>query len=163
MSIRRLESTDERSAFSCGLPALDSFLKRYALQNQKKYVSVTYVKIDARDGTIGAFATVAAGSLKVDLPSLPDYPKPILRLARIAVHRGGQSQGAGKDLLRHVFVLARRMADEIGCVGVCVDPKPGATSYYKQFGFVDLNVVDSPVPTMFLALSQIPVSGSASR
>jgi hypothetical protein len=53
------------------------------------------------------------------------------------------------------------MARDYGCVGVAVDAKPDAVDFYKQYGFVSLDVVEGqsdarPAPTpMFLAIRPI--------
>ena len=64
--------------------------------------------------------------------------------------------------MKTVFVLAQRMAKEVGCVGVLVDAKVSAVRYYEQFGFEPLQAIqgglgDRPQPVvMFLELGAIP-------
>jgi len=60
---------------------------------------------------------------------LPRYPLPVLRLARLAVAVTAQQRGVGSALLRHVFLLALRMAEELGCVGILVDAKSDAVEW----------------------------------
>lgn len=54
------------------------------------------------------------------------------------------------------------MADDMGCIGVLVDAKPGAVSYNAKLGFRELEhtrgaLGDRPQPTpMFLELAAIP-------
>jgi len=92
---------------------------------------------------------------------LPQYPLPVLRLARLAVDRSAQGKGVGGALLRAVFVLAREMAGRVGCVGVVVDAKPEAIGFYERYGFTKLDVHqgqlgDRPEPApMFLSLGRI--------
>jgi predicted N-acetyltransferase YhbS len=121
------------------------------------------------------FATVSGAHLEVgELPpalrrKLPAYPLPVLRLARLAVAEEAQGQGVGRVLLRAVFALAWRMADEFGCVGVAVDAKPEAVSFYDRLGFRALAhakgaLGDRPEPTaMFLELGAIPKPTAGSR
>ncbi len=96
---------------------------------------------------VAGYATVAPGHIEIEsLPAarrkrFPEYPLPILRLARLAVDRLFQGQGLGKQLLRFVLNLALQMAGNFGCVGVVVDAKPEAVSFYRQFGFIALDVV----------------------
>jgi predicted acetyltransferase len=60
--------------------------------------------------------------------------------------------------------LARRTAEEIGCIGVVVDAKPDAQAFYRRYGFEPFGVLegallDRPEPTpMFLPVSAIPAS-----
>ncbi|HEY0866406.1 MAG TPA: GNAT family N-acetyltransferase [Fimbriimonas sp.] len=138
---RALRSADDRSALRSGDEALDRFFHRYAGQNQfRHHLGVTYVAEEG--GRIFAYATVAPRHLEIDdLPEkvrrrLPRYPVPVRGLARLAVGQGAQASGLGRELLRFVFGLAVRMADEVGCAGVVVDAKPGAIEFYAKYGFV---------------------------
>ncbi|HXU06761.1 MAG TPA: GNAT family N-acetyltransferase [Polyangia bacterium] len=94
----------------------------------------TYVA--ERGGRIAGYAVTAACIDIVDLP--PEdrlrypYPAPVLSLARLATYERDRGQGIGGMLLAHVFVLAAKMADELGCVGVVVDSKAGALSFYEK-------------------------------
>ena len=167
--VRKLRPDDDRSAFQSGDPDLDRFFKRYAGQNQfKHYIGTTYVAVDG-DQLVG-FATVSAAQVEVrDLPPmkqgrLPRYPLPVLRLARLAVDERAQGRGIGLTLLKAVFMLARAMAGDFGCVGVVVDAKPQAVAFYARYGFMALDVVqgqlkDRPEPIpMFLEIGAIPAT-----
>jgi GNAT superfamily N-acetyltransferase len=167
LEIRRLLQEDDRSGFRSGQVDLDRFFQRYAGQNQfRHHIGTTYVAVDA--GTIVGFATVTPSEIAVaeHPPSrrkkLPQYPLPVLRLARLAVDERAQGRGVGSTLLRAIFVLAHRMADEFGCVGVVVDAKPEAVPFYEKLGFIDLgaragHLGDRPEPRpMFLELGAIP-------
>lgn len=165
--IRRLEPGDDRDRFCSGHPDLDRFFHRFAGQNQfRHHVGVTYIAVE-EDAILG-FVTVSPSEIEIDaLPAdrrrrLPRYPLPVLRLARLAVAENAQDRGVGHALLRFALTLARWMADEIGCVGVVVDAKPEAQTFYRRYGFESVSTVegvllDRPEPTpMFLPLSAIP-------
>jgi len=167
LEIRRLLQEDDRSGFRSGNVDLDRFFQRYAGQNQfRHHIGTTYVAVD--DGIIVGFATVTPSEIAVaELPvprrkKLPQYPLPVLRLARLAVDERAQGRGVGSTLLRAVLVLAHRMADEFGCLGVVVDAKPEAVPFYENLGFIDLGaragqLGDRPEPRpMFLELGAIP-------
>jgi GNAT superfamily N-acetyltransferase len=166
MEIRALRETDDRSRFQSGAPELDRFLRQFAGQNQfKHHIGVTYVAVD--NLRILGFATIAPGHIEVeDLPlsarkKLPQYPLPVIRLARLAVDEAARGQGLGAQLLRFVLMLAVRMAGESGCVGVVVDAKPDAIDFYLRYGFVAIQAVEGlsdarPQPaTMFLSIRAI--------
>lgn len=168
VTIRRLEPSDDRSQFRSGSIELDRFFSRFAGQNQfRHHIGVTYVAVDER-GAIAGFATVSASELVAASLSerqrkrLPAYPLPVLRLARLAVDQSRQGQGIGSALLRAVFVLAHRMAADLGCLGVVVDAKPEAAAFYERLGFIRLAVEsgelgERPAPTpMFLEIGAIP-------
>jgi len=167
VEVRRLLPADDRDGFSSGDPDLDRFFQRYAGQNQfKHHIGTTYVAVE--DGTIVGFVTVSAAHIEVaQLQAsrrrrLPSYPLPVLRLARLAVDKRAQGRGLGLLLLKAVFLLARRMAADFGCVGVVVDAKPEAVTFYERYGFEAMEVLqghlgDRPEPTpMFLELGAIP-------
>ncbi len=169
MEIRRLREQDDRSQFRSGDDDLDRFFHRFAGQNQfRHYVGVTYVAVE--NERILGFVTITAGQVEGDdLPAalhrkLPDYPLPILRLARLAVDEGARGRGLGKQLLRFAVGLALSMAREYGCVGIIVDAKHGAKEFYAKYGFVELIAVEGasdtrPSPTpMFLAMRAITTS-----
>lgn len=172
MEIRALTERDDRAHFRSGDDELDRFFHRFAGQNQfRHFIGVTYVAVD---GTrIVGFATVAPGHVEIDrLPisarkGLPIYPIPVLRLARLAVDESGQGSGVGGALLRFVFGLAIRMAGDVGCVGVVVDAKAGAVSFYAKYGFVEIEALKGgsdarPQPTlMFLSVATLRRSGES--
>jgi GNAT superfamily N-acetyltransferase len=166
MEIRALRESDDRSRFQSGDPDLDRFFRQFAGQNQfKHHIGVTYVAVD--DRRILGFATIAPGHIEIeDLPptarkKLPQYPLPIVRLARLAVDESARGQGLGAQLLRFVLMLAIRMASEFGCVGVVVDAKPDAVDFYVKYGFIAIHAVEGlsdarPQPaTMFLSIRAI--------
>jgi len=167
VTIRRLEPGGDRDRFCSGHPDLDRFFHRFAGQNQfRHHVGVTYIAVE--DDAILGFVTVSPSEIEIDaLPAdrrrrLPRYPLPTLRLARLAVAQSAQGRGIGQAVLRFALTLARRMADEIGCVGVVVDAKPEAQTFYLRYGFESMSAIegvllDRPEPTpMFLPLSAIP-------
>ena len=166
MEILALRESDDRSRFHSGDVDLDRFFHKFAGQNQfRHHVGVTYVAIV--DDRVLGFATVVPGHVEIDeLPAatrrqLPRYPLPVLRLGRLAVDQSAQGQGLGAQLLRFVLQLAVRMAGDYGCVGVLVDAKPDAVSFYTKYGFAAVEAVEGqsdarPAPkAMFLGIRAI--------
>jgi GNAT superfamily N-acetyltransferase len=166
--IRLLRESDERSGFSCGDPALDTWFQRHAGPNQfELHLAASYVAV--LNEHIAGFAAVAPGSLeRRHLPTarmrrrLPDYPLPILRLARLGVAQAAQRAGIGHQLLRHVFLLALTQRDVVGCLGVVTDAKPNAVAFYEKFGFIQLDVregrLHGDATPMFLDIHTIAVA-----
>lgn len=172
VAVRKLRPDDDRSGFRSGEPELDRFFAHYAGQNQfRHHLGTTYVAVSTT-GRILGFATVTASelapralaSVRARRPS--GYRLPVLRLARLAVDEREKGRGVGALLLRAVFDLAGRMADDLGCVGVVVDAKPGAVAFHAKLGFVPLDVEggelgDRPSPQpMFLELTQLGAASS---
>ena len=165
VELRILRAEDDRHAFRSGDEALDLYFHRYAGQNQfRHHIGVTYVAVE--DGRLLGFATVSAATLDADdLPGgrkMPPYPLPALRVARLGVAEAEQGRGLGLALLRFCIELAEKMRDELGCVGVVVDAKPGAVEFYRRLGFFQVEAEKGsaaliPRPTMtFLPLAAVP-------
>ena len=167
VEFRRLESSDDRSEFTCGNIDLDRFFQRFAGLNQfRHHIGTTYVALES-DRIVG-FVTVSPSQIEVEeLPAktrkrLPRYPLPVLRLARLGVHVDAQGRGIGLQLLRLTLTLARQMSHDLGCIGVVVDAKPDAIAFYRKYGFEELDTIsgqlgDRPEPLpMFLPIGSIP-------
>src|SRR4051812_32665110 len=92
--IEALERRHKRDRFSCGVPALDEVLKRYALQNQRDNLSRTFVLTDDASHVVGYYTVAASSVGRETVPDqfrLPKYPIPTVLLARLAVdecHKG---------------------------------------------------------------------------
>ena len=170
MNIRLLRGEDDRTGFRSGDVDLDRFFLRYAGQNQfRHHIGSTYVAL--HEGRIVGFATVAPSVITAAaLPTskkkkLPQYPLPVLRLARLAVDEASRGAGVGSDLLRFVLILVQRLASDYGCVGLVVDAKASSVGFYGKLGFVALELVagelgDRPLPqAMFVELGAIPDPG----
>lgn len=147
MEIRALRESDDRMSFRSGDVDIDRFFWKYASQNQfRHHIGTTYVALEGTQ--IAGYATIAPGHIEIEglamrlRKKLPRYPLPILRLARLAVDQSVQGQGISRELLRFVFKLALRMADEFGCIGIVVDAKLGAVEFYQRFGFFPLEIVE---------------------
>ena len=116
------------------------------------------------------FVTVSSGEMIAEKMTknlhrrLPAYPLPILRLARLAVGERFQGHGIGRLLLRAMLELALEMRGRVGCIGVIVDAKSDAVSFYSSLGFKTIDLVsgalgDRPEPiAMFLPIGQIAVA-----
>ena len=174
MEIRLLRESDDRSRFRSGDIDLDRFLQRYAAQNQfRHHIGTTYLAVQTE--WILGYVTVAPGHLEIDdLPAplrrkLPSYPLPVPRIGRLAVHESVRGQGVGKLLLRFALQLAVRLGQEYGCVGVVVDAKPDAVTFYQKLGFMPLEVLEGesearPAPTtLFLPIREIEAAGKRDR
>jgi GNAT superfamily N-acetyltransferase len=168
--VRLLQPADDRSAFSCGDPDYDDFLRKYAGQNQFVHrVGNTVVAVE--DEHVLGYATFAVGEVAVDaLPDaaahrLPRYPCPVVRLARLAVDSRYQGRGIGSYLVSEVLAVGLRIRNEAGCVAVVVDAMTARQGFYAALGFKPMRVVQGrprvagTVP-MFLMLSNVEVADS---
>ena len=148
-----LTAEHDASTFACGEPALNRFIKKYALANQENEISRTYVT--TREGHVVGYYTLAFGSVSHDEATdkikadLPLYPIPIILLARLAVDVREKGKGLGKGLLRDAVLRTLQAADIAGLRAMLTHAKnEEAKSFYEKFGFEE-----SPIHPLHLMLS----------
>jgi len=147
-NIEPLSSDHDRRAFSCGVAALDEYLRRYARQHAATNVSRTYVAADGAE-ILGFYSLAMSAIRKDNLPAkfatrFPNFPLPVARLARLAVAMRHQRQGLGELLLADALQRCLRLSAEIGMIGVIVDAKDErARGWYERYEFERLP--DSPL------------------
>jgi GNAT superfamily N-acetyltransferase len=139
-AIERLTRDHDSSAFDCGKPSLDDWLKRYAFANQQNDSARTYAAV--RAGKVVGYYSLTAGSvLKEASPSrvakgLAAHPIGVILLARLAVDRSEQGSGLGKALLVDALTRSAAAADEIGARAILVHAiDDDAILFYRKFGF----------------------------
>ena len=139
-AVRKLTATDQVDAFDCGQVALNEFLQRYALVNQKANSSQTYVCC-WRDVVVG-FYSLAVGSVEPKaapsrvMKGLARHPVPVMILARLAVDRDHQRKGLGQALLRDALLRTAQVADIAGIRCLLVHAKDDAARrWYESWEF----------------------------
>jgi GNAT superfamily N-acetyltransferase len=152
-----LTKDHDRNSFDCGVPALNDYLKKYALQNQKKYAARTYVA--TRGNRIVGYYSLAYGSVSLEeapqsvKSGLPRHPIPVILLARLAVDSTEQRRGLGPALLKDALLRTIQAAEIAGLRAMLVHAKDdSAKRFYEKFGFEP-----SPIDAyhLFLRLSDI--------
>ncbi len=146
----------ERSSFRCGVEALDRYLLRQALQDQKRRISTCFVALDG-DAPAGYYTLSAAALPLSELPvelgkRLPRYPLlPAVRLGRLAVDQRHRGLGLGAALLADA--LSRSLVADIAAYAMLVDAKDeAAAAFYRHHGFMPFT--DRPL-TLFLPLASV--------
>lgn len=136
----KLQTEHDVSAFDCGEPVLNDWLRRRALQNQQSGASSTYVILD--ETRVVGYYSLAAGSVARETApgrirrNVPD-PVPVVVLGRLAVDRVFQGQGFGRALLRDAVLRTLQAADIIGIRAILVHAlSERAKRFYEQCGFV---------------------------
>ena len=152
-----LTKDHERNAFDCGVPALNEYLKKFALQNQNKHAARTYVA--TRANRIVGYYSLAYGSVSLEeapqtvKSGLPRHPIPVILLARLAVESTEQGSGLGTALLKDALLRTIQAAEIAGLRAMLVHAKDdSAKRFYEKFGFEP-----SPIDAyhLFLRLSDI--------
>jgi GNAT superfamily N-acetyltransferase len=136
-----LSAAHDVSAFSCGKPALDRWLKERALSNQQRGFTVVMV---VREGArvIGFYglaptavvANLAPRSIRTGQP--PD-PMPCLLLGQLATDSAWAGKGLGSALLTHALercVEAARLVGGRALLVHAVDAE--AAAFWRRRGFL---------------------------
>ena len=139
-AIEPLASHHDRRTFSCGVEALDLYLRRFARQHSDANISRTYVAVNG--STVRGFYSLAmSGIRRNNLPEkyqtrFPNFPLPVARLARLAVDLSHQRHGLGELLLSDALQRCLQISASIGMLGVIVDAKDeNARTWYERYEF----------------------------
>lgn len=120
-----LKADHNLSAFACGEPALDDWLRQRALKNESRY-SRTWVVCEGR--TVVAYYCLSAGAVeRAAAPgklrrNAPDAI-PVSILGRLAVTRTHAGRGLGADLLADALRRIAAASTSIGLAAVLVQAK----------------------------------------
>lgn len=137
-----LNADHELSSFDCGSVALNRFLQRHALNNQRNQSARTYVALRGESRVVG-FYTLAAASAEFDAAptriakGLARHSIPLTLLARLAVDLTEQGASLGTGLLKGAlqrFIQAQDIIDARAIVVHAKDER--ASGFYRQFGFI---------------------------
>jgi GNAT superfamily N-acetyltransferase len=138
--VHKLSIADGVESFDCGHVALNEFLQRFALVNQRSNSSQTYASCNA--GQVAGFYSLAVGSVEPShsaprvIKGIPRHPVPVMILARLAIDQRYQRQGLGKALLKNALLRTVHAADIAGIRALLVHAKDEeARNWYRQWGF----------------------------
>jgi hypothetical protein len=138
--VRRLAGADAVESFDCGQPALNQFLRRFALINQKSNSAQTCVC--CHTGVVVGFCSLAVGSVEPAtaaprvVKGIPQRPVPVMILARLAVDLEHQGVGLGKALLKDALKRTAQAADIAGIRALLVHAKDDAArQWYLNWEF----------------------------
>ena len=140
LRIEPLQASHALDGFDCGEEALNRFLLRFALVNQRAQASRTYLALHG-DAVLG-FHTLVVGAVSPEQAperirkGLANHPIPVMVLARLAVARSHQGQGLGAGLLKDAIGRTLAAAAIAGIRAMVVHAKDQqARGFYEHFGF----------------------------
>ena len=142
--MQRLAAGHRRNAFDCGVPALNTYLLRFARQDMERDVAVAYVAVpDDQSEQIAGYYTLAASGVRLpDLPAafvrkLPRYPLvPVTLIGRLAISLEHRGQGLGEWLLLDALQRSLDASASVASAAVMVDAKDDASAaFYARYGF----------------------------
>lgn len=155
-----LGSEHDRSAFDCGEPALDDYLRRRATQDVRRRVARAFVAVDKATGALAGYYTLSAASFsRQQLPEavarrLPHYPVPAAILGRLAVDKRYQGRGLGELMLADAIKRVLHASEAVAVHAIVVDAtNDRAKTFYERYGFIAL--VDTP-QRLYLPLEAAP-------
>ncbi len=144
------------SAFDSGVPELDTWLKRRALQHEASGASRTYV-VSAGERVVGYYALATGAVAQQEAPgkvrrNMPE-PIPVMVIGRLAVDRVYQGKGLGSALLKDALLRTLNVASIVGIRAVLLHAiSEDAKRFYEKAGFSPSSV--DPM-TMMITLADV--------
>ncbi len=141
MLVLPLNDGHDRKGFDCGDAELNAWFAQVARQHKEKGVSSTFVAVaeDASADVLGFYALSLAELVNSDLPA--QYQKrlpvkvPVFRPGRLATAKNHERKGIGEYMLFDAIDRVARIAKDVGGIGLVVNAKPSAVSFYNRYGF----------------------------
>lgn len=146
-----LTADHDLSAFDCGEPALDDWLRHRALNNESRFLR-TYVVCE--DNRVVAYVCISAGA--VERAAAPGQLRryapdaiPVSVIGRLAVNRDHAGKGLGADLLADALRRIALASQSIGIGAVLVHAKDDAA---KRFYMRCAEFIEYPEDSRILFL-----------
>ena len=161
--VEPLAERHDRSRFSCGVEALDRYLRSQAGQDSRRRVASPYVLVRRVDDDIAGYYTLSNAAMDMkELPDelakkLPRYRQiPATLMGRLAVDLNSRGRGLGELLLSDALRRALRGSETSAAFAVVVEAKgDAAVRFYEKFGFVP---VIGQTHRLFLPMKTIATS-----
>lgn len=144
--IEPLGKQHDRAAFTCGIPALDDYIKTKATQDDRRDAAKAYVALAHGTGLVVGYYTLS--NTGIDLSTIPEaevarlarYPivgsTLVGRLARDLTEKG---KGLGEFLLMDALYRSLELSRQIASAAVVVEAKDhDAVTFYRRYGFTQL-------------------------
>lgn len=160
-----LTAAHDVSAFGCGKPSLDHWLKTRALSNQEKGFTAVLVVHDA-GRVVGFYGLAPTAVVPSVLPrsirtGQPPDPVPCLLLGQLATDLGWTGRGVGTGLLKHALERCVHAATLVGGRALMVNAVDAeAAGFWQRRGFLPSK--DDPL-VLFRSIAAIAASIAEAR
>jgi len=159
-TVEPLSAHHDRAAFSCGVDALDRYVRQQAGQDMRRHIAAVYVLRQRESGAVAGFYTLANTAIQfAELPPtqarrLPRYPQvPATLLGRLAVHVRHRQRGLGEFLLFDAMHRCLESSRTSASFALVVDAKDEAAKrFYLHYGF---KTIPGVANRMFLPMQDI--------
>jgi GNAT superfamily N-acetyltransferase len=155
--VELLGDQHDRTAFSCGVEALDRYFRTQAGQDTRRRVASCFVLVAPDGSVVGYYTLSAAGIAVAELPAdvtkkLPRYPLiPAALMGRLAVDQRWHGQRLGELLLFDAF--GRALRSELAAYAFLVDAKDDAAqAFYERY---DLRRLSGPGRRLYVPLAEV--------
>ncbi len=128
-------------SFDCGDDALNDWLRRHSVRNQRSRLSRTWVVTEGAQRRVVAFyasSTAAVARSQATRKAARNQPDPLpaMLLGRLAVDHRHQGRGLASALLKHFLLKALEFGELTGLRLVLVHAKnEEAANFYRHLGF----------------------------
>ena len=139
------------SQFTCGKPAFDEWVKKYALQAGSSGSANTFILRNEREALVGYYSISMGSISQVEAiegvrKGTGRYPIPVILLARLAVDQKFQGQGIGRALLRDAVIRGVNISQEVAFRAIITHPIDNeAVDFYMKFGFEQSPISSGPL------------------
>ncbi|MGI9185760.1 MAG: GNAT family N-acetyltransferase [Solirubrobacteraceae bacterium] len=127
--------------FDCGRASLNVWLMRYARQAAAAGSARTYVIVDAQQERVVGYHALVAAAVEREaatprvIKGMPQYPIPVVLLARLAVDLTVAGHGLGAWLLRDAITRTLAASETIGVRAMLVHAlDEDAREFYSRHG-----------------------------
>ncbi|MDA3811989.1 MAG: GNAT family N-acetyltransferase [Spirochaetaceae bacterium] len=152
-----------RKDFDCGIEELNTYLRQFAIPNDKKNIGKTFVAVENQNlnKPVGYYTVSMAQILFNELPEaikkgLPRYPIPAMRIGKLAIDSESQGNKIGALLLKDALLRAVNISSQVALHFVVVDAlNEKAKSFYLKYGFSAFE--ENPL-TLVISLETIKVA-----
>ena len=140
LQVELLAKHHDLSQFECGKPALDNWLRKWALPSLASGSARTFVV--HRDGLVVGYYSICTGSVRRE--EAPEriakgqaaHPIPVILLARLAVDQREHGKGLGAALLKDALSRIAEAIDIVAARAVLVHAiDDEARGFYRHFDF----------------------------